>query len=176
MTDPKVITDIISVVESLPDNAAIIYRHFRKSDRLKEATKLRQITFEKNQQFIIGADPGLAIAVGADGVHFKRDAALKLPMLWRKRCPIWIISMAGIKSGAYSGNLSILDGLFLSSVFPSQSPSAGTAMGVKTFTAQIRNLDCPVFALGGINNKTASELIGSGAYGLAGIRGCTFKT
>ena len=51
MTDPKVITDIISVVESLPDNAAIIYRHFRKSDRLKEATKLRQITFEKNQQF-----------------------------------------------------------------------------------------------------------------------------
>ena len=171
MTDPKVITDIISVVESLPDNAAIIYRHFRKSDRLKEATKLRQITFEKNQQFIIGADPGLAIAVGADGVHFKRDAALKLPQLWRKRCPDWIISMAGIKSGAYSGDLSVLDGLLISPVFQSQSPSAGEPIGVSNFSAQIQTLKCPVFALGGIHEQTAPELIGTGAYGLAGIRG-----
>jgi len=79
--------------------------------------------------------------------------------------------MAGIKSGAYSSELSVLDGLLISSVFPSQSPSAGTPIGVDKLSAQIQTLDCPVFALGGINERTAPDLIGTGAYGLAGIRG-----
>ena len=171
MTDPKVITDIFSVIEGLPENAGIIYRHFGKADRKQEAEKLRNITFRKNQQLLIGADPDLAIAVGADGVHFKRDAAIKLPQLWRKRCPDWIITMAGIKSGAYSGDLSVLDGLLISPVFQSQSPSAGAPIGVSNFSAQIQTLKCPVFALGGIHEQTAPELIGTGAYGLAGIRG-----
>ena len=81
--------------------------------------------------------------------------------------------MAGIKSGQYSADLSILDGLLVSTVFKSQTPSAGPPTGVKAFTNYAKTLDCPVFALGGINARTAPCLIDSGAYGLAGIRGLT---
>ena len=81
--------------------------------------------------------------------------------------------MAGIKSGHYSADLSILDGLLVSSVFKSQTPSAGLPIGVKAFSNYTKTLDCPVFALGGINARTAPKLIDSGAYGLAGIRGLT---
>jgi len=176
MSDPTVIPNLIQTVERLPKHTAIIYRHFGKSSRLEEAQELRQITFERRQQLLIGADPELAIDIGADGVHFKRDKSLTYPRLWRKRCPNWIISMAGIKSGEYSEDLSVLDGLLLSPVFPSASPSAGPPMGVGNFSRQIRTLNCPVFALGGINKNTAPKLIGSGAYGLAGIRGFTSIT
>jgi len=171
MSDPKFIPDLAKTVRALPENTAIIYRHFGKSDRLEEAQTLRQITFERHQQFLIGDDPDLAIVVGADGVHFKRDKYVKRPALWRDRCPDWIISMAGIKLGQYSGDLSILDGLLLSSIFSSQSPSAGLEIGVGKLSSQAQKLNCPIFALGGINEKTAPLLVRSGAYGLAGIRG-----
>jgi len=176
MSDPAVIPNLIQTVQRLPKHTAIIYRHFGKSNRQEEAQKLRQITFERRQQLLIGADPELAIGIGADGVHFKRDESLTGPYLWRKRCPNWIISMAGIKSGKYSEDLSVLDGLFLSSVFPSNSLSAGSPIGVDIISAQIQRHNCPVFALGGINENTASKLIRSGASGLAGIRGFTSIT
>jgi len=77
--------------------------------------------------------------------------------------------MAGIKSGEYQSGLSALDGLLVSSVFPSQSPSAGVPIGIESFSKLTRALPVPVFALGGVNKTTAPKLIGSGAAGLAGI-------
>ena len=169
MTDPKRIPDVREAAAQLPRRAAIIYRHFGSKDKLEDAKYLRQITFEREQQFLIGADPELAIKVGADGVHFRRDAKVSGPALWRQRCPHWLISMAGIKSGTYEGELSVLDGLLISSVFPSQSSSAGEPIGLSAFEQKVQSLPLAVFALGGINKKTAPKLLGSGAAGIAGI-------
>ena len=169
MTDPKRVTDVVAAAEMLPRRAAIIYRHFGSAHRFVDAEALRQVTFKRQQQFLIGDDPQLAIEVGADGVHFRRDAALTGPTLWRRRCPDWLISMAGIKTGDYTGDVSILDGLLLSTIFPSQSPSAGEPIGVEALKEKTRKLPVPVFALGGVNSKTAPKLIGSGAAGIAGI-------
>lgn len=169
MTDPNRVPDVVTAAQKLPRGTAIIYRHFGSAHRFVDAEGLRQITFERDQQLLIGADPQLAIEVGADGVHFRRDAKIELPALWRRRCPQWLISMAGIKSGDYTGDLSVLDGLLISSIFPSQSPSAGAPIGVNAFTDKALTLQVPVFALGGINKETAPKLLGSGAAGLAGI-------
>jgi len=169
MTDPERVTDVITATENIPQGATIIYRHFGSAHKFVDAEALRQITFTRGQQFLIGDDPELAIEVGADGVHFRRDNALVEPTLWRQRCPDWVISMAGIKSGNYIGNLSVLDGLLISSVFASQSPSAGEPIGVEGFTQKTRDLPVPIFALGGINKDTAPKLLGSGAAGIAGI-------
>lgn len=169
MTDPERVSDVIKASEKMPRGTAIIYRHFGSAHRFVDAEALRHVTFQREQQLLIGDDPELAIEVGADGVHFRRDAKLDAPMLWRQRCPDWIISMAGIKSGDYQGDLSILDGLLVSSVFASQSPSAGKPIGLEQFTQTVNNLPVPVFALGGVNKDTAPKLLGSGAAGIAGI-------
>lgn len=172
MTDPKRVPDPVTAAQRLPEGTAIIYRHFGKEERYEEAEALRQVTFARRQQLLIGHDPGLAIIVGADGVHFRRDAALVLPSLWRKRCPDWIITMAGLKgSQHYTGNLMASNGIFISSIFSSLSPSAGHPIGIETLTEICAKLPVPVIALGGINVKTAPELIGTGAAGLAGIEG-----
>ena len=169
MTDPERVSNIISAAKKLPPGAAIIYRHFGSAHRFVDAESLRQVTFEYGQQFLIGADAELAIEMGADGVHFRRDTELTAPTLWRKRCPDWIISMAGLKSGNYKSDLSVLDGLLVSSVFPSKSPSAGASIGVESFKEKVKSLPVPVFALGGVNKETAPKLLGSGAAGIAGV-------
>ncbi|MEP3889112.1 MAG: thiamine phosphate synthase [Hellea sp.] len=169
MTDPERVENIEATAEQLPRGAALFYRHFGKVGHRAQAKRLRQLTFENSLQFLIGDDPELAIATGADGVHFRRDVNVAAPKLWRKRCPAWIISMAGIKSGPYKGDVSILDGLLVSSVFPSRSPSAGKPIGIEALSEIACALPAPIFALGGVNKETAPKLIGSGAAGFAGI-------
>ena len=171
MSDPERVPDIIGAAQKLPKGAALIYRHFGKADRNDEAQRLREITSQRGIQFLIGHDTELAETVGADGVHFRRDGELALPKEWRARRPDWLISMAGLKQGSYWGDLTILDGLLVSSVFASNSLSAGAPIGLEAFTDIADSLNVPVFALGGIKPSNAHHIIGTGAAGLAGIEG-----
>ena len=65
----------------------------------------------------------------------------------------------------------MLDGIIISSVFSSKSPSAGIPIGIEGLKRAVETLDVPVFALGGVNAQTAPDLIGSGAAGFAGVSG-----
>jgi len=82
---------------------------------------------------LIGNDPALALKCGADGVHFRRNTDFSIARTWRRRCPEWSLSIAGMKDDsymqdkAYISGLKIFDAVFISSVFASQSPSAGRA-------------------------------------------------
>ena len=168
MSDPARMENLLEIVERLPLGCAVIYRHFGKS---KEAEALRDLTRKQDRQLLIGNDPELAEAINADGVHFSRDAQLRAPMKWRAEHPEWLITMAGLKSGAYLAPLDSLDALFISSVFASQSPSAGMPIGADDFRRRARALPVPLFALGGITAGTAPQLIKTGAAGLAAIEG-----
>lgn len=172
MTEPERTPDVVKVAQTLPLASTLIYRHFGKPDRLAEAQTLRDLTLAHRIQYLIGNDPELAVRVGADGVHFRRDPNLTAAMIWRRRCPDWLITMAGVKDETpYTGDLSVLDGMIVSSVFPSSSPTAGKPIGTVKLTRMCARIPAPVFALGGINADTAPELIGSGAAGLAGVSG-----
>ena len=168
ITDPARIDNLLETVRRLPEDCAVIYRHFGNP---KEAENLRKLTREQSRQFLIGNDPELAEQLGADGVHFSRDAKLAGPIICRAKHPEWIITMAGLKDGHYLAPLESLDALFISSVFPSRSPSAGEAIGVDALTQRAARLPVPIFALGGVDAGTAPQLVESGAAGLAAIEG-----
>ena len=168
MTDPARLQNLLEVTARLPEDCAVIYRHFGDP---KDAEALRTLTRQQDRQLLIGNDPELAADIGADGVHFSRDAALRGPIKWRTAKPNWIITMAGLKSGAYLAPLSSLDAVFVSSIFPSQSPSAGTPIGPGALRRRAKALPVPLFGLGGIDAGTAPQLIGTGAVGLAAIGG-----
>jgi|GEM_PF-616736 len=165
MTDPRAPEPDLTL---WPGPVALIYRHFGAKDKFAKAEMWRRRTFAGGHTFLIGDDPDLAIAVGADGVHFRREATLSTPTLWRVRCPDWLISMAGIKSGSYSGDVSVLDGLLISSVFKSNSPSAGSPIGVEGIK-QHMELNAPLFALGGIHANNIDQLSGLPIAGVAGV-------
>lgn len=171
MSEPERTPDIEHLAKVMPRGSALIYRHFGADNRHAVAKRLRAITAECGVQFLIGADPELALAVQADGVHFRRDPALSRARDWREKQPGWIITQAGIKSGDYDHDVSALDALFMSSVFSSKSPSSGTPIGLEGLSRACRTLPVPIIALGGITRETAPQLVGSGATGLAAIGG-----
>jgi len=168
MTDPNRMTDPAKIAAKLPKGTAIIYRHFGSPDH---AETLRDLTRNRGQQFLIGNDPELAKEIGADGVHFSRDATLSGPKLWREKQPNWIITMAGLKTGDYLSGFEPLDALFISSVFPSKSPSAGESIGSAALEDRAARLPLPIYALGGITAGTTYDLAGIGVSGLAAIDG-----
>lgn len=160
--------NVVETVRRLPAGCAVIYRHFGDP---KAGQELSELTRQQGRHFLIGNDPELAEHINADGVHFARDAKLSGPIQWRAKHPDWIITMPGLKSGAYLAPLDSLDALFISSIFPSQSPSAGTPIGVRALKDRCARLPVPIYALGGITAGTAKQLKDTGATGLAAIEG-----
>ena len=175
MTDPTRIPDLPNIVATLPKGSAIIYRHFGKKDHVIEAQLLREITKAQNQQLLIGGgDIDLALKIKADGVHFSRNTKLVDLREFKALHPNKLVTLAALKTGSYDGSLTFLDGLFVSSIFKSNSPSAGEPIGLKHLKQAVIKFKAPIIALGGITAQTAPKLIGSGIYGLASIDG--FKT
>jgi len=168
MTDPERVDNPVNIAKKLPHGTAIIYRHFGNPD---QADALRAVTRERHQQLLIGNDPELAAAIGADGVHFTRDPHLEGPRKWRAIHPDWIITMAALKSGGYLAPFAALDALFVSAIFPSRSPSAGAPIGIAALKSRAAHLPIPIYALGGVNAATALELLGTQITGLAAIEG-----
>ena len=168
MSDPKRTPDIVDLARLMPERSALIYRHFGKPGL---ETELRTITRERGVQLLIGNDPELAETCQADGVHFSRRTSGSVIDNWRETKPDWIISAAWIKSGTDDRPLEDLDALLISAVFESQSPSAGTSIGVEALSKLAILAPCPVFALGGIDETNAAKLRGLPLAGLASIGG-----
>lgn len=168
MSDPVRTPDVLTLAAHMPPHSALIYRHFG-SPGLER--RLRHLTEARGVQLLIGNDPALADACGADGVHFSRTTPGADLLRYRDAQPNWIISTAGAKDRLDVRPLDALDALFLSTVFTSESPSAGTPMGVEALKLLRDHYACPVFALGGINSDNVAALIGSGIAGIAAIDG-----
>lgn len=120
---------------------------------------------------LAGANPALAAAIGADGVHLPERLA------WRSRGmrsvrPGWIVTAA-----AHSGSAIVkarragADAVFVSPVFESASPSAGRPLGPMRFAALVRSAKLPVYALGGVDGITARRIACVGAAGFAAVEG-----
>jgi thiamine-phosphate pyrophosphorylase len=162
MSDPIRTPDILSWAESLPENCALIYR-FHQFD-LEVARSLRAISIRKKQQFLIRAEEP---CLPCDGQHFIRNTPISTLTAFKQAYPKKLITLAGLKEGAYSEPLPKLDGLLVSSIFPSQSPSAGSPIGTESLAEKARQYSVPIYALGGVNQKNAAQLNTTGIAGIA---------
>jgi len=160
-----------SCAKKLPKGAVVIYRHFGADDRADIPQQLRDID---GLTLLIGNDPELAAQVAADGVHMPRRISADDIAKIRTGHPDWIITQAAPKEADTPTDLSPdLDALFVSAIFPSKSPSAGTAIGIDVLTQIAKSTSVPIYALGGVTAETAPRLINSGVSGFAAIEGIT---
>lgn len=173
LTDPERTPDPEAVAGALPSGSGIIYRAFGAPDARSRARALRTIADERGLVLLIGADGDLARDCGADGVHLPERAVREATAL-RTRHPGWILTAAAhsldaARAAAEAG----CDAALVSTVFASRSPSSGAPMGAQAFAALARAAPLPVYALGGVNIRTAPGLVGSGAQGFAMVQGLT---
>lgn len=163
VTDPERTPDPAAVAALLPAGWSVIYRAFGRPDALETGLRLREATRANGLPLLVGADPALARALEADGLHLPERLVGEIAGE-----PDWIVTAAAHSAEAVARAARVgCDAVLVSPVFPSRSPSATTPIGVEAFTALVAASPLPVYALGGVNTKTAPELVGSGAAGFA---------
>lgn len=174
VTDPARTPDPAAVAARLPAGSGVIYRAFGAPDALEQVRGLAAIARARGLLLLIGADAALAEAVGAHGVHLpERDLARAKGL--KAIHTDWIITAAAhsLEAARLAAEFGC-DAVLASTVFASASPSAGPPMGAQAFAAFVAAAPLPVYALGGVNVKTAPELVSSGAAGFAMVEG--FRT
>ncbi len=155
------------MARQLPAGAGVVFRAFGAADAVEQGRRLATIAKERSLILLVGADEALAEACDADGLHLPERAIADLPAL-KARHPDWLFTTAAHSAEAlHAAAEAGADAALLSAVFPSQSPSAGKALGQRRFAALVRDAGLPVYALGGVNVKTAPRLEATGAVGIA---------
>ncbi len=172
VTDPERTPDPLSVALRLPRGAGVIYRSFGAPEADAVARTLAAIAQGRGLVLLIGADEALAGRCGAHGVHLPERLAHTAPRL-RARHPDWLITCAAHDAGALAlARRCGLDAALLSPVFASRSPSTrGRSLGPVRFAAMAGQARLPVYALGGVNARTARRLQTSAAAGVAAVDG-----
>ena len=167
-TDPVRTPDPEAIAATLPRGCAIVYRHFGAADAEAVTRRLKAIARARGLTLIIGQDAALARKVRADGVHLPERLAHRAVALKRAH-PGWIITSAAHTLSA--ARRSRADAVVLSVAFPSNSASAGRALGPIRLAVRVRAAGRPAYGLGGINGRTARRLISTGVIGLAAVEG-----
>ena len=169
MTDPERISDLEAAADRLPRGAAIVFRAFGAPDAAAQGRRLAAIARRRGLVLLAGADPVLARAIGARGVHLPERLGHRAGAIRRAR-PDWLVTVAAHgETAARRAFAAGAHAVLISPVFQSRSPSAGRPLGLVRFAGLVRRVGGPVYALGGINAATARRLAGSGAVGLAAV-------
>ena len=167
-TDPERTPRPWETAARLPAGAGVVFRPFGAANALDTALRLREATRRGDGLLLIGLDAELAEAVEADGVHLPERALDRASELAARR-PDWRITGAAHSADSLA-SLAAADAAVLSPVFPAGGASAGRApLGLARFRSLAPGAPVPVYALGGVDELNARDLIGSGACGLAGV-------
>jgi thiamine-phosphate pyrophosphorylase len=169
VTDPQRTPEPWLAAARLPRGSGVVFRGFGRPDAIAAGRRLRAVTRARGLVLLAGADVGLALAIGADGVHLPQRLAHRAGAVARAR-PGWLVTAAAhdlpaALRAARAGATAVL----VSPVFDSRSPSAGRPLGVLRFAALASRAGIPVYALGGVNGRNCARLIGSGAVGIAAV-------
>ena len=156
LTDPDRTADILKTVSQLPSGFGVIYRHFGDKAAPTIGRALRHICHQGKLTLLVSADPKLAIEIKADGVHWP-EARRAEAKYWRSRK--WIMttsshSWRAVAAASYQGFSATL----LSTVYPSQSPSASEPMGPVRFRLGKQRATLQVYALGGLTHENVGRV------------------
>lgn len=177
MTDTARLADPLAIVNRLPHGAAIILRHYADDDapdrrRAREnlAHALARSCRAQGLLLLVAADLNLALRIGAAGLHMPEWQLRATAGPRRRPRPGFIITAACHSAGALARAAKLgVDAALLAPVFPSASHPGAPTLGALRFSALVHDAMIPVYALGGVNPRTARRLGSSGAIGIAGI-------
>jgi thiamine-phosphate pyrophosphorylase len=132
------------------------------------AVEFRQLTREFGATLLINDRVDVALAVGADGVHL---GASSIPVS-KARLILGDGFLVGYSAHSADEALQAqrdgADYVTLGPVYHTPSKAAcGQPLGVAVLAEAARNMQIPVFALGGVKQSCVAEVLAAGAHGIA---------
>ncbi len=167
LTDPARTPDPVVTASRLSSWYGLVYRHYGQPGHAQVAADLAKVCRHRHVTLLIANDPGLAMQVGADGVHWPFSARGEARK-WRSRFSMMTASAHTPEQLRLLQDAGF-DAALLSTAFPSASPSARAPLGQLKIRKLVYASALPVYALGGINADTASQV--APVAGMAAIEG-----
>lgn len=168
MTDRHRVPDPLAVAADLPRGSGVILRDYDARDRASLARDISAVCRRRGLLFLVAGDYRLAHAVGADGVHLPEWQVRRRAMV--RPGYGWVTTAAAHGLAALVGaGRSGVDAALLSPAFATRSHPGASALGPVRLARLVRKSPCAVYALGGIDCRTAARLQRSGVCGVAAI-------
>lgn len=169
MTDHRRIANPTPVIAKLPKSTLVIIRDYDHTHRTTYAYNIANECRSYSQPFLIAGDEALSLQTKAYGIHLPQHQmsdAIKL----HQRHPNWWIttSVHNLQSLLHANELPV-NAIFLSPIFQTPSHPNTKPLGVEQMNHLIAQSIHPVFALGGINENTLSQLKNSKLAGFSCI-------
>lgn len=164
------------VIGKLPAGSMVILRDYGYEGRRELGEALHYISKARNIKFLVAGDLTLALNLGADGIHLP-EYMMKEAAKIRKEHPALFITAATHDEIAVMTAVNMeLNAVLLGPVFPTKSHpetinDASLTVGISRLAAICKKCNIAIYALGGINEKTARLLFDTGVAGIAATRG-----
>ena len=171
MSDENRLPYPLLILQKLPNNIAIVFRHYHHQNRNPLAHQLVEAAHRRGLKVLISGNLHLAKKIHADGIHLpshmlkKRQARRII-----NRYPNWLITAAvhthkELKQAEELG----VDALLISPIFTTKTRVQRKSLGPMGLRRFKRTNLIPIFALGGIGLTNLHRLKNTGAIGFAGI-------
>jgi thiamine-phosphate pyrophosphorylase len=169
MTDEERLSDPLAAAHALPRGSMIVVRARDSGRRRALAVALLNIARRRKIAVLIAGDPLLAAQLGAQGIHLAEVRARE-SAYWHARFPAMTITCSAHSLRAVMrAHLLPVDAVFLSPVFESQSHPGRAALSPLRASLLARLACRPVYALGGIDARSAQRLAVRAFAGVAAI-------
>ena len=164
---------LLRLVAAAIDGGARLVQYRAKelppADRVAQAGALLGLCRARGVPLIVNADIGLALALGADGIHLGRGDAD--PLEARARLPGAIVGVSCYDDPerAVAAEQAGADYVGIGSVFPSRTKPHAARAGLAVLAQARRRTRLPIAAIGGITEANAAAAAAAGADMLAVI-------
>ena len=163
------------MILALPRGSLVVVRSRDEDRRIALANLTEGLARPRGIKWLVADDPVLAASMGADGAHFP-ESKFALAARWRVRRPDWIITCSAHSLRAcLHAKEAGANAALLSPIFPTMSHPGRGNLGSLRARRIARAIQFPVYALGGVDARTARQLAGGPFVGLAAISGLAVR-
>lgn len=176
ITDQKTQPFPENIIESLPHDSMVIFRDYDHENRAELASALRYICKTKGIKFLVAGDLTLALMVDADGIHLPEHMINEAKTIRDAHSDFFITGACHANTVLEYLPKNELDAVLFAPIFattshPETLNDPTLTIGSSTLKDICEDISVPVYALGGVNEMTAKQLIGTGVAGIAAISG-----
>jgi len=145
-------------------------------EMVKTACQIKTLCHKAGVQFIVNDRLDVTLASEADGIHIGReDFSISLARVWLGTNKI-IGSSASTLAEVFECRRQCVDYIGFGPIFPTFSKlDAGPVSGLNLLREVTKQVNIPIIAIGGIENKNAELVMQAGSHGIAVIRAVSYE-